>query len=545
MGRSTRRDFLKRAGLGTTALALAGLTRAEPARAERKRPRAPFKTLYSNDTTNIMSCTSPFHQKGDRFSDDRLRATIDEAKGVDVHMLQPGLGWIPWWHSDIYPAKDHYDSYEREYGIRPSGIGQYMRAGGDVVGTFIDHCRKVGVVPLISYRLNDGHHVRELEEALERGRPSQNMSRFYWENYEKYRIGPDPTDWNQGVFNWAIPEVREHKFALIREICEKYAVAGLELDFMRHWHSFPLDETTADQRRAAMTGFVRRVREMLDRTAAPGRYRWLCVRVPVLVEAHDAQGIDLPMFVDAGVDMVNLSASYFTTQHTDLGEICERIPETPLYLEMTHTTMTGKAISGSGTQPYRRTTDHQFYTTAHLAYTQGAAGVSLFNFVYYREHKMPELGPFNEPPFHVLPKLGDPEWLARQPQWYFLAAARNRPPVEDQPLPVVVPPGKTRQFHLQTAPTEHQRRDGLLRLMAEDPMEEGGWRAAINGVRLASSPPVRKPIDHPYEGYLGVPEQYACFACPRPIIQQGTIKISVTRTQGDPVKLIYLDLVLP
>jgi len=35
---------------------------------------------------------------------------------------------------------------------------------------------------------------------------------------------------------------------------------------------------------------------------------------------------------------------------------------------MTHTTLTGKALGGSGTQPYLRTTDEQFYTTAHLAY---------------------------------------------------------------------------------------------------------------------------------------------------------------------------------
>ena len=24
-------------------------------------------------------------------------ATVDEAVGVDAHMLQPGMGWVPWW----------------------------------------------------------------------------------------------------------------------------------------------------------------------------------------------------------------------------------------------------------------------------------------------------------------------------------------------------------------------------------------------------------------------------------------------------------------
>ena len=509
------------------------------------RPRAPFKTLYSNDTTNVTSCISPYHQKGEPFTDDRLRATIDEARGVDVHMLQPGLGWIPWWTSEVYPAKEHYLRCQREHGLRPNSFGRYMLAGGDVVRTLVEHCRKVGVAPLVSYRLNDGHHVRELEAALRQGRPSQSMSAFYWENYAQYRIGPDPTDWSQGVFNWAVPEVRDNKFALIREICQQYDVDGLELDFMRHTSFFRLEETTTAQRRQVMTEFVRRVRDVLDRTAASSRYRWLCVRVPARIAGHDPLGIDLPSMVAAGVDVVNLSSSYFTAQATDLPQVRAALAHTPLYLEMTHTPMTGKALAGSGSQVFRRTTDHQFYTTAHLAYTQGAAGTSLFNFVYFRYHVMPELGPFHEPPFHVLPKLNDPDWLARQPQWYFLAGIPNRPPAGKRPLPVTLPPGGGRTFSLAMAPTEHQARDGLLRLMADSPMTGRRWQVEINGVTLDPTGFVRKPIDHPYEGYLGEAEQYACFQCPRSAVRAGPNQIHVALTQGEPVKLIYIDLVLP
>ena len=126
------------------------------------RPRAPFKTLYSNDTTNITSCISPYHELGQPISDERLRATIDEARGVDVHMLQPGLGWIPWWQSEVYSASDHYGYYQREYGQKPNSFGRYLLSGGDLVHTFVEHCRKKGVVPFISDRLNDCHHSREL-----------------------------------------------------------------------------------------------------------------------------------------------------------------------------------------------------------------------------------------------------------------------------------------------------------------------------------------------------------------------------------------------
>ncbi len=509
-----------------------------------QRAKAPFRVLYGNDTTNITSCVSPWHRRGEPFTDDRLRASIDEAKGVDAHLLQPGLGWIPWWKSDLYSAQDHYGYYERQYGIKPNSYGRYLLDGGDMVRTFVEHCRKLGVAPFISYRLNDGHHVRELQKALQRGCPTQDMSRFYWENYSKYRLGPDPTDWGQSVFNWAIPEVREHKFALIEEICRKYDIAGLELDFLRHPNYFRLEETSSAQRREIMTAFVRRVRQALDKTTPPGRRRWLCARVPALLEAMDEPGIDPVAFAEAGVDMLNLSSSYFTCQATDLPEVRRRVPDSSLYLEMTHTPMTGKALGGSGTQVFQRTTDEQFYTTAHLAYTQGADGVSLFNFVYYREHQLPELGSFNEPPFYVLPRLADREWVARQPQWYFLAAIRNKPREQNRRLQALIAPGSKRRFILEMAPTEHQKGQGLVRLMAQAPMTGCHWKVAVNGVPLAGSPFKRKPIDHPYEGYLGEAGQYACFSCPRSAVRQGPNEVQVELTEGRAVMLIYLDLVL-
>ena len=69
--------------------------------------------------------------------------------------------------------------------------------------------------------------------------------------------------------NWAIPEVRDYKFALISEVCQNYDIDGFELDFMRHPQFFDLNETTSEQRVEIMTGFVRQVRELLNRTAQP------------------------------------------------------------------------------------------------------------------------------------------------------------------------------------------------------------------------------------------------------------------------------------
>lgn len=503
--------------------------------------------FYSNDTTHITSCDSSYRSGKEGFSDERLRASIREAAGVDAHLLQPGLGWIPWWKSEIYSPSDHYRGFLGEFGIaKPNSYGRYLLDGGDVVGSFVDECRKTGVKAIVSFRLNDGHHVRELAKALEEDKPSQGMSRFYWENYQRFRIGPDPVDWDQGVFDWSHPEVPAHKLALIRELIETYPLDGIELDFLRHWIRFPVEGISTEKRRAITTAFVREVRVSLDQAvAADGRQRTLCIRVPAQLALHEEQGIFLPDLAAAGVDVVTLSWSYFTLQDDSVRQVKALIPDTSVLVEMTHTTMTGKALGGSGTQPFLRTTDEQFYTTAHLAYEQGADGVSLFNFPYYRAHVIPEIGPFTEPPFHVLPRLRDREFLAKQPQWYFLTAARKDPVLRDLPLPALLQRNKPQRFSMEMAPVEAVHRDGVLRLRSDEVITDRSIEVKLNGTVLAPSPFTAKPLPHPYEAWLGTEQDTRCFHCPVEGIKRGRNEIEVTVREGVRVRVIHIEVVLP
>lgn len=363
------------------------------------------------------------------------------AGGADAHFLQPGLGWIPWWPSNIYSIEDHHrwlrDTFKIK-GIRK--VGRFLLEGGDLSATLVDACQQMNQAPFLSYRLNDGHHVRELAEALKRGRPTPNMARHYWDNYERFQIGPDQTSWDNGVFDWSFPEVRDYKFSLIKEACSNYDLAGLELDFLRHWVRFGPKTKQSDPLKIT-TDFVRRIRNMLDRTAADRGLprRSLCVRVPAAVKARPDQGLDLAALVDAGVNMVNLSHSYLTWQDDSVAVAKRQVGEAAaVYLEMTHATMTGKATNGSGTQPFQRTTEQQFYTTARLAYNQGAQGVSLFNFPYYRYLVTEQNGLFHEPPFHILPSLKDEQFLRSQPESDFLSLERNDPILGEKTLPTIL-----------------------------------------------------------------------------------------------------------
>ena len=513
----------------------------EPTKEEKlKRAKAPFHVLFSNDTTNILTCVSPYHKKGEPFREEDLKATVDETTGIgiEVHMLQPAHGWVPWWQSEVYSIEEHHKWWREHYGVAPHlSVHNYLLKGGDVLSVFVKRCRERGLAPFISLRLNDAHHLNHVN-APKNTRGIHAICRFYAE-YPQYRL--EPKDGGRSVQNWAIPQVRGYKFSLISEICQNYDIDGFELDFMRHPQFFDLDETTSEERVQIITGFVRQVRKLLNRTAQPGQHRWLCARIPAYLSEYDALGINLPSFVDAGVDMLNLSISYFTEQQTDLAAIRKLAPNAAIYLEMTHATMTGTRLTKSGGDNYlfRRSTIEQFYTAAHLAYARGADGVSAFNFVYYREHGIPGRGPFNEPPFHIFRQIGDAQWLARQPQHYFLS---SRGYVNSH-LPKQFEPGETVSFTIDMAsPADSWKMDARLRIQGRQSLGDSRWRARFNGVDLNATGDVSEPYPNPYPPMLGKPEELRAWIVPVGLLKDGINTIEITLVKGELCEIIFLDV---
>jgi hypothetical protein len=209
---------------------------AMPGMAAETRPRAPFRILYSNDTTNITSCVSPFHLAREPFRKGMLEATVDEVTGlVDAHFLQPGLGMVPMWPSKVLPLDEHYAWIQERYGQKPDSFGRFVLDGGDVVQVFIDRCRHRHQAAFISIRMNDAHH-KEFTDPKPGDKPGasigMSVTRFYAEHPE-YRLKPGSLRGADLVQNWSEPEVREQKLSLIRELCENYDLDGLELDFLR------------------------------------------------------------------------------------------------------------------------------------------------------------------------------------------------------------------------------------------------------------------------------------------------------------------------
>jgi len=557
------------------AFGVAGPTRAAAHCVPPIRAKAPFRVLFSNDTTNLRSCASPFHQKGEPFRIEMLEASVDETAdtGIDVHMLQPGLGWVPWWKSQVYPADEHYRWWLRQFGGKPDGFAQYMIDGGDMVEVFVKRCRSRGLVPFVSLRMND-YHGKEYahfstDQMRELGSPfmaAHGNSRFYLDN-RRYQVEPDPEDFldcrdktayirdkrrrgrlrDRRVLNWAEPAVRQHKLAMLRELAEGYDLAGLEMDFLRHKRLFRQSETTLDERVKIMTDFVSQVRRLLDRSTADGQRRWLAVRLPASLADHGALGLDLPRLFDAGLDIFNLSGYYCWQQQTDLPEIVRRVPEAAVYLELTHTTLRRWTNHPSGfdepldhqIEEFRMSTRRQMTTAAHLVYARGGSGVSSFNFVYYRPHGERGPGVFTEPPFDVFEDCHDPHKVAELPQHYFLARGRQLPRRLDR--------GKPQLFEIDMAPRRGGwSSDGRLRIQGDASLQPSGFTASINGRVLKPNDDVSEPYPNPYvrAGALGRPDELRAWTVPRRLLADGPNRIELTLTDGPPVRIIFIDLAI-
>lgn len=283
-----------------------------------------------------------------------------------------------------------------------------------------------------------------------------------------------------------------------------------------------------------MTNFVQDVRKLL------GPKKWLCARVPCYLPALDELGLDLKALVAVGLDMVNASAHYFTTQQHDLAAIRKQTTGATLYFELCHTIWKGdKVQAGYDVFPFRRATREHLHTSAHLAYARGADGISLFNFAYYRQHGQGEgRGEFGEPPFEALKALREPQTLAKEPQHWFIASGWRSPGAKPLPVPRKMAVGKTEKFNFDLAAPRGEAR---VRIQTDrtDPTD---LVAHFNGKALSPTNDVSEPFAVPYPSMLGKPEQMRAWLIPAELLREYKNSLEITQTGGEPVTVWFVDL---
>ena len=503
-------------------------------------PKPPWRMVNSNDLTHIVSCMSPYNtvlsyehpcSPDNVLTDDMIRASVDEmaVKGMDAQFLQPGYCWIAWWPSRIAPVKDADSWFEGHYGKPVNNIyHNYLKNGGDIISVFIDQCRRRNQAAVISFRLNDSHHLPYADDP--EGYQGLTINRFYVE-HPQYRLGTKKTR-DDAVFNWLIPEVRDYKFSLIEELCQQYDIDGLELDFMRHARYFP-DDTPPQERLRIMEDFIKRVRALLDRTQRGDKYRWLGARIPLDDKLWKNLGIDLKRWNRAGISFFNLSSGYCFTQQNSVAKARAQVPDAAIYLELTHTPQTWNwGGIGFDSFSHRRGTREMFASTAALAGRRGADGISWFNFVYYREYgaQIKERGPYYEPPFDYMTDAVAALRQKQNPDYFYRLIPRStisrQGDVRRFTMDMVPPPdGRTMTLRLQVVSNDERNTPALTYLN----IDRGDWEVRFNGEILApekNTDPVY-PFATPFKVGFGDVRQYLAWDLPASLVRDGQNQVEL------------------
>ncbi|MBT3373979.1 MAG: hypothetical protein HN406_00190, partial [Lentisphaerae bacterium] len=191
--------------------------------------RAEFGLILNDD--GDLSCTAADPAESRR----RLEEMVDSLRGTPVQTLAYSVGA----GSDIlyYPTRIASVWGWRETPAYASGPWKERirnatasaAAGVDSVRIAGERAKAIGLRFVPSFRMNDSHFVRDpLNYPL--------TGRFWMENQDR-TLGVSPVkgyDYSK-LLDFAHPEVRAHRLAVIEEIIERYGdlMDGLELDFNR------------------------------------------------------------------------------------------------------------------------------------------------------------------------------------------------------------------------------------------------------------------------------------------------------------------------
>jgi len=101
--------------------------------------------------------------------------------------------------------------------------------------------------------------------------------------------------------DFARPEVRDYIVQIFEDVCKRYDIDGIELDYIRHPLFFRpnLDGKPATPSQVAMmTDMVRKIRAMTERVSLErGRPILVSVRAPLSVESGLSIGLDIPTYL--------------------------------------------------------------------------------------------------------------------------------------------------------------------------------------------------------------------------------------------------------
>ena len=176
----------------------------------------------------------------------------------------------------------------------------FHQQGCDYPKRMIDGARRNHVKAWISLRMNDDHNP---------GLPDHPSHSTFWKSHPEWRLAYG-LDYEQ-------PEVREHYMKLIREVCSRYDLDGLELDYVRFWLYFRAGREHEGAK--LMTAFVEEAREATEGAVKRlGHPVALSVRVPTTPWIARRHGLDAVAWAKAGLVDLIVASPFWPSVDSDV-----------------------------------------------------------------------------------------------------------------------------------------------------------------------------------------------------------------------------------
>ena len=173
--------------------------------------------------------------------------------------------------------------------------------GCDYPERMLASARRHRIGAWISLRMNDAHLPNQ---------PEHRFHSTFWREHPDWRLANSALDYEQAA-------VREHYLNLVREVCERYDIDGLELDYLRFWLYFRPGREHQGVR--IMTEFVQNVRRCATAAAARlGHPVALAVRVPSTPWIARRHGLDAVGWARAGLVDLVIAAPWWESANSDI-----------------------------------------------------------------------------------------------------------------------------------------------------------------------------------------------------------------------------------
>lgn len=265
------------------------------------------RIIYNNDGDDVVVAETENNFKEGLMARGDGELIDDLLNARSVPLIGTGVDSI--WYSTCMSGLT-FTHQTKLGGFHDKGIPRELidRYDSDNLQIQIDYGREHGKEVFWSLRMNDTHDAwpggsHHLVDGLAPFKQTHPECLLKEPDAASAHPGAKKRSWSAADFSR--PEVRDHIFSLIQEVCQGYDVDGVELDFLRSFPYFPGTRNwraVGEQHLEAMTVLMRRVWHMAAQVSCKrGRPLLVAVRTPFSVTDARFVGLDLERWLEEGL----------------------------------------------------------------------------------------------------------------------------------------------------------------------------------------------------------------------------------------------------